>query len=167
MLNKLRSRLSAPLLISLLALFLALGGAAFAVQKAPKNSVTSKSIKKNAVTSSDIKNNTVTGNDVNEGTLNLPGSSLPQVSFQSLGSIQYGKDGFGIVHLRGIQSSITNGTAFATLPAGFRPPATEAQAAVSGFSTPCEVQVGADGTLTPFGCNTLFVDVSSVSFATS
>ena len=58
------------------AVFLALGGAAFAAQAA-KNSVTSASIKNAAVTGKDVKDDTLTGADVNEGTLALADETRP------------------------------------------------------------------------------------------
>ena len=81
-------------LIGLLALFVALGGTAYAVTKAPKNSVVSSSIKKGQVKSSDLANgaatgaklgassvdsskfadNALTGADIDESSLALPAS---------------------------------------------------------------------------------------------
>jgi hypothetical protein len=65
--------------IAYLALFVALGGSAYAVTKLPKNSVGPKQLKANAVTAAKIKNgavtgakiaaNTVTGANVDESTL--------------------------------------------------------------------------------------------------
>jgi hypothetical protein len=76
---KLRNRLSYANVIATLALFLALGGGAFAAFKAPKNSVTTKSIKNNAVKTSKIADgavtepkiaaNAVSGGKVKDGTL--------------------------------------------------------------------------------------------------
>jgi len=57
-----RRRLRAPspaLVISLIALFVALGGTSYAAITLPKNSVGTKQIKNNAVTASKIKNGTV------------------------------------------------------------------------------------------------------------
>jgi hypothetical protein len=55
---------------SVLALTVSLGtGTAFAADKLPKNSVTSKSIKNGAVTGKDVKNASVTGKDVKDGSL--------------------------------------------------------------------------------------------------
>jgi hypothetical protein len=62
-------RPSPALLISIVALFVALGGAAYAVKTAPKNSVTSKSIKNNQVKGVDVKDDAVTGADVLESSL--------------------------------------------------------------------------------------------------
>jgi hypothetical protein len=61
--------------VSYLALFIALGGSAYAVSKLPKNSVgpkqlkknsvTTKKLKKNAVTGAKVKNKSLTGSDIN------------------------------------------------------------------------------------------------------
>jgi hypothetical protein len=61
--------------VATLAVFLAMGGAAFAVTKAPKNSVTSESIRNGAVTSKDVKDNSLTGSDIDEKSLALPPGS--------------------------------------------------------------------------------------------
>jgi hypothetical protein len=82
MLSRLRSHVSPALVISLIALFVAIGGVAGALPG--KNTIDSGDIKKNAVKSPDIKNNNVTGTDVNESTLNIPAAALP------------GKDVFGV-----------------------------------------------------------------------
>jgi hypothetical protein len=52
-----------------IAVFLALGGGAYAALKLPKNSVGPKQIKPNAVRSADVKNDKLTGADVREPTL--------------------------------------------------------------------------------------------------
>jgi len=52
-----------------LALFLALGGVAYAAQLAPKNSVASKSIRSGAVTGPKLASNAVTGASVVDGSL--------------------------------------------------------------------------------------------------
>lgn len=57
------------LVIALLALFFSISGSAAAKWLAPKNSVTSKSIKRNAVSSTKVKNNSLTGSDIKESTL--------------------------------------------------------------------------------------------------
>lgn len=66
-----RNRLPSPaMLVALLALFVALGAGAYAATKAPKNSVTSKSIKNGQVSSKDLKDASVSGTDVADGSLN-------------------------------------------------------------------------------------------------
>jgi hypothetical protein len=71
--------------LGLVAIFLALSAGAYAVQKAPKNSVVSKSIKDGQVKSADIGDGEVTGADVDEASLSgVPGANGGTVS--SVGS---------------------------------------------------------------------------------
>jgi hypothetical protein len=63
-----RERISYANVMATIAVFLALGGGAYAF-KLGKNSVHAKQIAKGAVKSSEIKDNAVTGTDVNESTL--------------------------------------------------------------------------------------------------
>ncbi len=68
----------APLAISCAALFVALGGGAYAIStKAPKDSVTSKSIVDGAVKSKDVKDNSLTGADIDQSTLSGGGGGPP------------------------------------------------------------------------------------------
>jgi hypothetical protein len=81
MLSKLRARVTYANVVATLALFLVLGGGAYAVVIAPKNSVVSKSIKNGQVKTRDLAANSVngakvaadslTGADVNESSLRL------------------------------------------------------------------------------------------------
>src|SRR5436190_17303568 len=59
------------LVISLLALFVALGGTTYAATSLPKNSVGTKQLKKNAVTSAKIKNGAVTAAKLKNGLMTL------------------------------------------------------------------------------------------------
>jgi hypothetical protein len=63
--KQIRKRLTYANVMSSIAVFLVLGGAAFAAVKLPKNSVGTKQLKKNAVTSVKIKNGAVTASKVN------------------------------------------------------------------------------------------------------
>src|SRR5689334_23046139 len=63
-----RPRLSFANLVSVLALFVALGGSAYAFHLG-KNSVGSKQLRKNAVTTAKVKNGAVTGEKINVSTL--------------------------------------------------------------------------------------------------
>lgn len=68
------SRPSPALVISIIALFVALGGSAYAASKIgtkniKSNAITAAKIKKNAVTSAKIKKDAVTGAKINEATL--------------------------------------------------------------------------------------------------
>lgn len=69
-------------IVSMLALFIALGGISWAAAKLPKNSVGTKQLKKSAVNNSDIKKNAVTGSKVKSNTLtgsDIKESTLAQV----------------------------------------------------------------------------------------
>src|SRR5438874_2936813 len=63
---------SPALVISLFALFVALGGTTYAATSLPKNSVGTKQLKKNAVTSPKIKNGAVTAAKINPAGLMVP-----------------------------------------------------------------------------------------------
>jgi hypothetical protein len=67
--RKIRGKLTFSNVIACLALFVALGGSAYAATQLPKNSVGPKQLKKNAVTTSKIKNGAVTGAKVNLSSL--------------------------------------------------------------------------------------------------
>ena len=171
MLNRLSKNAgTAALLVAVVAVFVALSGIAGALPG--KKSVDKNDLKKNVVKSKNVGKDALTGGDIKESTLNLPAGSLPGITYQQAGPIQYGKDGFGVVHLRGSATGASIGSTFANLPAGFRPPSTQLFAAVGGFSSPCAVQVGDDGTVKLFGqggaggCNPLVVSVDGITFST-
>jgi hypothetical protein len=62
-------RPSAPLVISCIALFVALSGTSYAVSKLPKNSVGTAQLKKNSVVSSKVKNGSLLAADFKSGQL--------------------------------------------------------------------------------------------------
>jgi len=59
-----------------IAVFLAMGGGAYAALKLPKNSVGPKQIAKNAVRSGEVKNNALNGRDIRESKLGVVPSAL-------------------------------------------------------------------------------------------
>jgi hypothetical protein len=63
--KNLRSRLSFSNVVAVLALFIALGGSAYAATQLKKNSVGTKQLKKNAVNGSKVKDQSLTGKDIN------------------------------------------------------------------------------------------------------
>ena len=69
MFTRIRAGLTYANVIATLALFLALGGGAYAAFKLPKNSVGSKQIKKNAVNSSKVKDRSLLAGDFKAGQL--------------------------------------------------------------------------------------------------
>ena len=77
-----RSHLSFANVISVIALFVALGGASYAAVTLPKNSVGAKQIKKNAVERAKIKSNAVDSSKVKNGS--LTGSDI---KLSSLGAV--------------------------------------------------------------------------------
>ncbi len=69
-----RRRPSPALIISLIALFVALGGTGYAAVHLGKNTVGTRQLKKNAVTSAKVKNGSLTGADIRAGS--IKGTSL-------------------------------------------------------------------------------------------
>lgn len=67
--HKRRKRFSSAHPIALIALVVALAGGAYAATSAPKNSVTSKSVKNESLTGKDVKNDRIAGADVDESSL--------------------------------------------------------------------------------------------------
>lgn len=67
--KRVRKRLTYANVMSSIAVFLVLGGAAFAASQLPKNSVGSKQLKNNAVTTAKIKNNAVTTAKIKNGAI--------------------------------------------------------------------------------------------------
>jgi hypothetical protein len=84
MLARMRQRLTFANVISVIALFIALGGGAYAAVALPKNSVGSKQIKKNAVTNAKIGKNAVTGAKVKDGS--LTGTDINLTTLPKVGS---------------------------------------------------------------------------------
>jgi hypothetical protein len=151
--KQIRKRLTYANVMSSIAVFIVLGGAAFAATKLPKNSVGTKQLKNNSVTTKKIKKDAVTGAKVKESSLgtvpsaNLANSIPPaegthlvgtagQPGFENGASnlavegpfgfnpVGFYKDHEGIVHLQGIAKAGTEGVIF-TLPAGYRPASTK------------------------------------------
>jgi hypothetical protein len=69
MINSIWERLSYANVVATIALFVALGGGAYAAFHLPKNSVRSKHIKNGQVKSADVKNDALAGTDIDESTL--------------------------------------------------------------------------------------------------
>jgi hypothetical protein len=73
--------------IALVALFVALGGVAYAGSLAPNNSVDSGAIVNNSVKSKDVKDGNLQGKDVKDGTLGVPDLGPVVTGSFDLGSI--------------------------------------------------------------------------------
>ena len=72
--------------LGVVAITIALSAGAYAVDQAPKNSVTSKSIRNSTVKSIDVKDDSLTGQDINESTLALPSDAGGTVKSVTAGS---------------------------------------------------------------------------------
>jgi hypothetical protein len=84
----LRPRLTYANVTATLALFVALGGGAYAATALPANSVGTKQLKNNAVVSAKIKRHTITGADINESTL----STVPSAKVADAATVAAGLD---------------------------------------------------------------------------
>lgn len=67
--RQIRKRLTYANVMSSIAVFLVLGGAAFAATQLPKNSVGTKQLKRNAVTTAKIKKSAVNGSKIADGSI--------------------------------------------------------------------------------------------------
>lgn len=99
--KRLRASLTYANVMSSIAVFLVLGGAAFAATQLPKNSVGPKQLKKNAVNSSKVKNHSLKAVDFKKGQLpegkpgpqgpkgdiGAPGSSVAYAHIESDGTV--------------------------------------------------------------------------------
>ncbi len=81
--------------ISIIALFVSLGGTGYAAIKLPANSVNSKQIKNKSIKSADLAKNAVTGDKVKDGSLSgadLAAGVLPAISSQAVSTFAYETD---------------------------------------------------------------------------
>jgi hypothetical protein len=89
--SSIRNKLNYANVTATVALFLALGGGAYAALRVPKNSVGTHQLKKNAVTGIKVKDGTLTGKDFKKG---------------SIGATQIGQ--LGLSNLKGNSGTATN-----------------------------------------------------------
>jgi hypothetical protein len=69
--EKAKGRITYANVMATIALFVALGGGAYAAATAKKNSVTSKSVKNGSIQGVDVGKDTLTGDNINESSLNV------------------------------------------------------------------------------------------------
>ena len=128
-----------------IAVFIALGGGAYAATHLKKNSVGTKQLKKNAVTGAKVKDRSLTSADLKAGTIptptqttsgptspegwhevGAPGEPQFQNGWKNSGgsgtTVAFYKDQEGVVHLRGSAGG-SGGTIMFQLPPGYRPAA--------------------------------------------
>ena len=88
--QRIRNHLSFANVISVIALFVALGGASYAAVTLPKNSVGAKQIKKNGVGASEIKKNAVRAAEIRSNAV-----AASEVKDSSIGSAELGDNSVG------------------------------------------------------------------------
>ncbi|HET8813407.1 MAG TPA: hypothetical protein VFM51_00440, partial [Solirubrobacterales bacterium] len=102
-----RKRLTYANVMSSIAVFVVLGGAAFAAVQLPKNSVGTKQLKKNAVSKAKIKKNAVVGSKVQNGSLSAADIGGAVNDSSALGgkaaSAYQGKEHWALVHANGTE----------------------------------------------------------------
>lgn len=82
--RKLRTGLSFANVMSVLAVFIALGGTSYAISKLPKNSVGTRQLKKNSVTGQKVKDGSLTGRDIDAKSLgNVPFADKAAIASQA------------------------------------------------------------------------------------
>jgi hypothetical protein len=118
--SRIRQHLTYANVMATLAVFLVLGGGAYAAFHLPKNSVRSRNIVNGQVKTKDL------GVPVRFKDAGLPGVCRPGVWVNNFptrtNSAAYARDPFGFIHLRGIVSTCNGaGMTIFRLPAGFRP----------------------------------------------
>jgi hypothetical protein len=116
-------RPSPALVVSFIALLVALGGTAYAGLSLPKNSVGTKQLKNNAVTSKKLASGAVTARNMSVGavttaTLENGAVSSGQIAFNAIGFTQL--DTTGNVTVTTFPAG-TEGSVVASCPAGFTP----------------------------------------------
>jgi hypothetical protein len=168
---------SPALVVSLIALFVALGGTSYAaITTLPANSVGTKQLKNNAVTGSKLKDGAITAAKISHSALKAatvvgaPGAPAYAGTWAHPGaSVDEGasfyKDPWGIVHLQGSVShnGAATGTIF-TLPTGYRPAGNLFFAAYGNGGTAAYVQVMSDGEVVEFSPAQAYVGLSGISF---
>lgn len=126
--KRLRKRLTYANVMSSIAVFLVLGGAAVAASQLPKNSVGSKQLKKNAVTTKKIKNNAVTGGKLKNGSVTneklaegaVTGNKVAAgtIGRGNLANAAFIPQAYGLVDFDGkVDAKFTNGLSDASTPA--------------------------------------------------
>ena len=166
---------SPAMVVSLIALFVALGGTSYAaITAVPANSVGTPQLKNSAVTGAKIKNGAVTAAKISSSAVEAAkivgaaGAPAYQGSWGAAGggdeSVSFYKDPWGVVHIQGNAriSNPTTGTIF-TLPAGYRPAGTIYFAAYGHYGGAALIQILSDGEV-KLDVSNDYVGLSNITF---
>jgi hypothetical protein len=168
---------SPALVVSLIALFAALGGTSYAaITSLPANSVGTPQLKNNAVTGTKIKNGAITGAKIStfaveaSKVVGAPGQPAYQGVWQAgpPGDLELGfyKDPWGIVHLQGsakTTSGSVTGTIF-NLPTHYLPGGNLWFTANGGSGTTAYIEVTVTGAVKVDSVAQSYVSLSGISF---
>jgi hypothetical protein len=185
---------SPALVVSLIALFVALGGTSYAAITAlPANSVGTTQLKNNAVTGAKIKDGTVAAADISSsaaGTVKVvggPGAPVYQGPWASAAldlsgddGVKFYKDAFGVVHLQGSAttgivvlnrrsasqdtSGVISTSTIFTLPIDYRPAANLWFAAYGSGGSAAYIEITSAGVVEEVFGSTTFMGLSNISF---
>ncbi len=155
--NRSLTKPSPALVISMLALFVALGGAGYAATALPKDSVGTAQIKNKAVTAPKLHIDLTWKKPTLTNSWAYGGSDTSEPA--------YTKDPDGIVHLRGSVAGGMSDTVAFTLPPGYRPAAISLFPVYADENTTDSLYIGADGKVYPLGDDVqYFTSLDGVSF---
>ena len=157
---------SPAMVISLIALFVALGGTSYAAITAlPINSVGTKQIKNGAVTAAKLH---ALGAAKVVGAAGAPAYAAGWEPGTGGGdeALSFYKDSFGIVHLQGNAETIGSaaaGTIF-ILPPGYRPAASLYFSVYGAAASAAYIQVTSDGHVNEFDLPQTYVGLTNITF---
>jgi hypothetical protein len=155
---------SPAMVVSLIALFVALGGTSYAALTLPKNSVGTKQLKNGAVTAAKISGSAL----AKAKAVGAAGAPAYENSWGTVccgdESASFYKDPWGIVHLQGNvnHSGATTDTIF-TLPVGDRPAHTLYFSAYGAGGSPAYIEITSSGAVIPYNSQH-FIGLSDISF---
>ena len=156
--RRIRSHLTYANVMATIAVFLVLGGGAYAALHLPKNSVKSRNIKNGQVKAKDLVKpakvkSAGLSNEIGKG---CTGISDQWISYNHVdnGPVGYYRDVDGIVHLTGEAvrcGDPPSGSTIFTLPPGYRPPVVENISSLKyvGTDTSQEMVILRDGSVGP------------------
>jgi hypothetical protein len=178
---------SPALVVSLIALFVALGGTSYAaITTLPRNSVGTPQLKNSAVTGAKIENGAVSAAKISSSAggavkvVGAAGAPAYQGSWHASSAEEEGvsfyKDAFGVVHFQGSTSSgivvarrapagrLVLGDVIFTLPAAYRPAGNLWFAAYGGSGTAAYIEVTKEGDVMEVFGSATYIGLGNITF---